>query len=580
MRWIVNDFKGLREAELNLTEGTLTVLAGINSSGKSSIVQSLLMFAQSLYHDGAIVLNGPLVRLGQASDLVREGADQGLVRFSIEFATGDKEETDLIRVDIDLSPSADDSSLFVQKLTAVQFPGAGVAQPLAIDRRLRRASDVAEAIAASGIRGLTDAIHVKTLLASDRRALRTYVAFSGILPRAIVQLRTPQEISNRYRRLVQPVLDAVADRSRGHDRRTVVEAESIPMLREFASLLDEAIDVDDPLRRRFRGVVFDRAWHSGRFRESWRELDEESREQALDLVCSLRGESHAIVVPLDDRLRRIGVPFRGTLETDLADELGQSLEVLRYLTRSLVELGDRVQYLGPLRDEPRVVWNQWNELTRGLPVGTRGEYSAAVLTRFKERRIPFVNPEAILGMGTLGEAVDAWLEYLQIGDAVFTNNRGKLGVGMEVSLGGRRRDLTAVGVGVSQALPLVVGLLNAPQGSIFLVEQPELHLHPAVQARLADFISRARPDMTVIVETHSEALITRIRRRVAEDQLAADMVRVVFVEPSEGGTATRELRFTEFGDLSDWPPGFLSSPDEDTSAIVQANLKRVSGDAS
>ncbi|MGC5223714.1 AAA family ATPase [Micromonospora sp. DT81.3] len=576
MRWIVSDFKGLREAELDLTGGKITVLAGINSSGKSSIVQSLLMFAQSLYHDGAIVLNGPLVRLGQASDLVREGADEGSVRFSIEFDTADDEGTESIRVDIDLAPSEDDTSLTVLKLTAVGFPGAGVAQPLTVDRKRARSSDATEAIFAAGIRGVTDALHIKTLLASDRRALRTYVAFSGVVPRAVVQLRTPEEISSRYQKVLDPILSAVAEETRHSGLRDIAEAESVPIAREFAQLLAQAVGDDDATRRRFRGVLYDRGWFSARFRDAWRDLDQGSREEAIRLASSIRAETHVTVLPLDERLRRPGGSPRGALEIALAEELGESLKVLRSLTRSLLELGDRVQYLGPLRDEPRVVWNQWNELTRGLPVGTRGEYSAAVLTRSRERRIPFVSPEGVLGMGSLGEAVDAWLGYLQIGDAVVTNNRGKLGVGMEISLQGARRDLTAVGVGVSQALPLVVGLLVAPAASIFLVEQPELHLHPAVQARLADFIARARPDVTVVVETHSEALITRIRRRVAEEQIDPNRVGIVFVEPTTEGTVTRALRLTEFGDLSDWPAGFLTLPDEDTSAILQANLKRLS----
>ncbi|KRA24067.1 hypothetical protein ASD65_06235 [Microbacterium sp. Root61] len=173
--------------------------------------------------------------------------------------------------------------------------------------------------------------------------------------------------------------------------------------------------------------------------------------------------------------------------------------------------------------------------------------------------------------------MDDWLRFLDIGESITTSNHGKLGVGLEVTLSGQKRDLTAVGVGVSQALPLVVGMLSAPHSSLFIVEQPELHLHPAVQARLADFLANARRDITVVVETHSEALITRVRRRVAEGAIDKGQVQVVFVEPSEGGTETRELSFNEFGDLSEWPTGFLASPDDDTSAILEANVKRLSG---
>ncbi|MFC6877539.1 AAA family ATPase, partial [Flavobacterium myungsuense] len=141
-------------------------------------------------------------------------------------------------------------------------------------------------------------------------------------------------------------------------------------------------------------------------------------------------------------------------------------------------------------------------------------------------------------------------------------------------LHGSVRDLTSVGVGVSQTLPLLVGLLTAPHNSIFIVEQPELHLHPAVQARLADFMLSARPDVAVVIETHSESFITRVRRRAAEEAIAVTDVDISFVEPHDGGSIARTLQLSEFGDLSEWPDGFLSSAEEDIREILKRNIMR------
>lgn len=263
------------------------------------------------------------------------------------------------------------------------------------------------------------------------------------------------------------------------------------------------------------------------------------------------------------------------LERSLAYHLRPSLGALASLGSTLEEFARQVQYLGPLRDEPRVVWTQWNEQARGLPVGSRGEFSAAVLSRRASRPIAYNRPNGDPAVEPLNTAVDEWLTYLDIGEGVAARSRGKLGVGVEVNIGGHARDLTSVGVGVSQALPLIVALLSVPRRSVFIVEQPELHLHPAVQARLADFMVTARQDLSVVVETHSEALLTRIRRRVAEEKIQPDRVRIVFVENDGFGASTRNLQVSSYGDLSEWPSGFISGGDDDTRAILQANLRRV-----
>jgi predicted ATPase len=79
--------------------------------------------------------------------------------------------------------------------------------------------------------------------------------------------------------------------------------------------------------------------------------------------------------------------------------------------------------------------------------------------------------------------------------------------------------LTDVGFGVSQILPVLVLLYSVPEKSIVLLEQPEIHLHPAVQSQLADLmISVAKTrQIQIIVESHSEHLLRRFQRRVAED---------------------------------------------------------------
>jgi len=117
-----------------------------------------------------------------------------------------------------------------------------------------------------------------------------------------------------------------------------------------------------------------------------------------------------------------------------------------------------------------------------------------------------------------------------------------------------------VGIGISQVLPVLV-MAYGSRGKLLAMEQPEIHLHPALQAELADvFIEAALgPRLnTFILETHSEHLILRMMRRIREGKVSSDDIGVVFVEPLERGSRFLDLRIDDDGDFIDeWPGGFF-----------------------
>lgn len=574
MLWRIRDFKGIRTADLDIRQGKTTILTGVNSSGKSSIIQSLLLIAQSLQSDNQVILNGPLVRLGDAQDLVREGASGGAIGLALglEAETPDEglEGEDLL-ASFDLIPASDRSSLRTRRLE-IRVPGNDDL-PFKIGRDNSRKSDVEQVLAATASMGPREVLHVKSLLHSERRQLRTYVVIKGLRPVAVVQLMKPDEVEDRYRNL----LDALLHRREAGPSKSAPAASAriggYGFIREFVRLALQATDEDDD-----RLVEFAQARQGNPFYfdSAWAELNQQERKNLIGGAALARAKLPYVLVPLRRVTRAYGLNA-GLLESHLIDLLGSSYDALNALSVTLDSVADSVQYLGPLRDEPRVVWNHWNELARGLPVGTRGEYSAAVLSRSNSMQVHYTTPSSKTLTAPLSDAVNEWLTYLEIGDTVSARSHGKLGVGFDLRVNGQVRDLTSVGVGVSQALPLLVGLLTSPPGSIFIVEQPELHLHPGVQARLADFMLNARPDVALIVETHSESFITRIRRRAAEGSFKAENVDITFVEPALNGSTARILEVSEFGDLSEWPEGFLSSAEEDVRAILSANIKRSMG---
>jgi predicted ATPase len=142
---------------------------------------------------------------------------------------------------------------------------------------------------------------------------------------------------------------------------------------------------------------------------------------------------------------------------------------------------------------------------------------------------------------------------------------------------GRPIGLTAVGVGVSQALPVLVMALAAGPGAVLLLEQPELHLHPAAQQRLADFLlACAASGRQLIVETHSDHLVTRLRRRIAEDpgDRLLGTVAVVLAQRDAGGSRFERLPSNRYGGFERWPEGFFEEAASDARELIRAGLKK------
>jgi len=118
-----------------------------------------------------------------------------------------------------------------------------------------------------------------------------------------------------------------------------------------------------------------------------------------------------------------------------------------------------------------------------------------------------------------------------------------------------------VGVGYSQVLPLIAQSTLA-RNQLVCIEQPELHLHPAMQARLGElFVSEAigGSQTRFLIETHSESLMLRILRRIREGFLKPDDVQVIYVDQdSSGASLTHVIPIDRNGDFTaEWPRGFF-----------------------
>lgn len=148
-------------------------------------------------------------------------------------------------------------------------------------------------------------------------------------------------------------------------------------------------------------------------------------------------------------------------------------------------------------------------------------------------------------------------------------------------------DLPDVGFGISQVLPVLTQIFYAPENSIIIMEQPEIHLHPSAQAVLADVMIDAlnstengrKRNIQLIIESHSEHFLRRLQRRIAENDkshksIDAQDVAVYFSEFGDNGSQLHALDVDEFGSILNWPENFFGDEMADIAAQSKAVLNR------
>ena len=144
--------------------------------------------------------------------------------------------------------------------------------------------------------------------------------------------------------------------------------------------------------------------------------------------------------------------------------------------------------------------------------------------------------------------------------------------------------LTDVGFGVSQVLPVLVLLAYAEPGDTVILEQPEIHLHPAVQSGLADVIveTALARGVQVILESHSEHLLSRLQRRVAERMFGKGLIleprdiALYFSDVDQDTSRIRELEVDLFGNIGNWPRDFFGNQTAEALAMLEARVERES----
>ncbi len=217
---------------------------------------------------------------------------------------------------------------------------------------------------------------------------------------------------------------------------------------------------------------------------------------------------------------------------------------------------------------------------RRRDLGGRGEYAWNYLQERQDDLLDGSDPRRANGTGRrLVEVVDQWLqdvspgahlqlESVQAADAViagFTFDRPG-------DVPSQRHRATNVGFGLSYALPVIVALLM-PSETLSLIENPEAHLHPRGQTRLAELAVRAaRSGLQVFIETHSDHFLDGVRIAVHDGMISPSDVAIHYFERSNGRTVVSSPCLEENGRLSHWPVGFFDQHEENLARLLAPGI--------
>ena len=225
---------------------------------------------------------------------------------------------------------------------------------------------------------------------------------------------------------------------------------------------------------------------------------------------------------------------------------------------------EQISYIGPLRKEPARRYIYEDEVSS---IGPRGENAAYIYSKEKENNEK--NNSFNIQECKFYTALNKWLSQMNINE--FNNNTQKEIIRLNVkSSSGVKVDISDVGFGVSQILPILIEGLRMGDGQTLLLEQPEIHLHPKLQMQLTDFfIAMSLNDKNTIIETHSEHIINRLVRRSLEDDDIREKINIYFIN-SEG--LFEKIIIDKGKGITNWPVDFFDQAVDEQREILKLTI--------
>lgn len=241
-----------------------------------------------------------------------------------------------------------------------------------------------------------------------------------------------------------------------------------------------------------------------------------------------------------------------------------------------VPVSDPPIYIGAERVGPRKIYDHADTFRNVASLDAAGEHTLSYLSARGRDRLGKDDARCAPIWGEqLSDALEYWLQAVTPGvhlDYEVVRDADALVAGYSFDRPGdvrtRRYRATNVGFGLSYVLPVLAGLL-VPRGNLCLIENPEAHLHPRGQARIAELAVRAAvAGVQVIAETHSDHFLDGVRVAVREGLIAPEDTAVHYFEREGGKSVVTTPEIDADGRLSHWPKGFFDQHDDNLARLL------------
>ena len=594
--WSIKNFKPIVDSgELQLAP--VTILAGRNSSGKSSLLQSIRMIAQTLGSrlvDRPLLPNERMVQLGTFEDILSDFSDSRELRLGFEIEFEEEEEV-----------WYDDEGTAWPNFG----PFVSSAQALVTFRSGNPHNVAASAVEASKV--FIEEVSIK--------AIPTHPLYDSRSKRL-----TLTDVTFMLRKISEQEFDEICQgMSTEKKRRFPHNAEQIYYIGRFADDTEDNTNIYIPEVSHFlpsdlvkkideQDIAFQQAKILVRsLLDKAKNNDEEYLYEQVSLTKATKAAIKKFCGERGINANELGKDFQSTIyylrdldvnplkqedrealvnlfTSDVVDSLffvssspdDKEAHILDAIGRLTSFFTNQIRYLGPIREKPEIIRQNFAPTSDLDDVGFSGEYAAVVYHSNKNSSIEWYNPSTQhIEKNTLSIALDAWVQYLKIAEHISTEEAGAIGITWQIVIkeGQKARLLPEVGTGISQILPVLVMGLLSPPGSLLIIEQPELHLHPFALARLGDFfMGLAKCKKQCIIETHSENLVSQLRLHVVQaGGLEKSDCLIYFVDQDEQGAAQFEkIRISERGNILNWPEGFFDETLLQQDKITEESLKQ------
>ncbi len=559
----------------------LSVLLGANSSGKSTALQALLMLKQTMEcnsPDEELLLSGKYVALGDYDDVISDSVT-GSFSLAVTLKQTEKSENmldeDNFKICWNFIRDVDSASAILNYIDvyfenmhlSLKRVSKGLFDLYINDERIVFSVNIHNLLLSNYV------VHYDTKLNSKASELINVLSQTLISQKTTtVAMDEPVGI-NAIREFYIRLLDRLQEKE--IDKISLTE-DTYNLALRVEKLIDEFVNLELPMYGSANRII-PKDLRIRILELSFANLN--SLEQLVNILTVYESyiSNYKCSIPATSQLQGSyhlkGNPF-WLLDRD--DEKRNNLTQLKYALDFYnifyKDIISKIFFVGPIRETPKGLYNIGFE-TVPKYVGPTGSYFASVLLHENKKEKIYILPSG-KEKCTLSDALAEWMIHLNVASAVDVDRKNSFGFSVSIeNMDHIKSDIMNVGIGTSQVLPVLISVLLSEPHEILIFEQPELHLHPYSQSRLADmFVEFCKQGRKIILETHSEYFLLRLRYHIVKNNYSKESAAINFFH-NTGRTKVWTTNISGLGNI-EYPEDFRDETQELLDSILEAALER------